>query len=171
MNCFEIRNEFVSFWRKTMPLERRVRFAAHLRDCPGCDHAFRLFAMSAPVLHSSSEPEGSLEAAPGVHPQSQTKSERSKVPAHVKRVDARHWSNAFAAFAMAAAAGIALYFAAVPPKVTFEDVITEDYSSPEPASYSSAQSFFGQELLGRDAGIQDTSFQSEAPGTRDDFAG
>lgn len=169
MNCFEIRNEFVSFWRRTMPAESRVPFSAHLRECPACDHAFRLFALSAPVLHSSVEPSGSPETPPQRQPS--TNNESRRVPALAKSSAVQRWSNAFAAFALAAAAGVAIYFA-TPPKMTFEDAIAQDYTIAEPPSYySSADSFFGQELLGRDSEVQDTMYQQGTPTTRDDFAG
>jgi hypothetical protein len=169
MNCFEIRNEFVSFWRRTMPVESRVPFSAHLRECPACDHAFRLFALSAPVLHSSVEPSGSPETR--AQPQSSTTDEGRRAPALAKSSEVQRWSNAFAAFALAAAAGVAIYFA-TPPKMTFEDAIAQDYTSAEsPSYYSSADSLFGQELMGRDPEVQDTMYPREPPSTRDDFAG
>lgn len=57
MNCFEARQEFRSFWKKELPVERRAALTEHLRKCHRCDGAFRLFALSAPVLHSDSVPE------------------------------------------------------------------------------------------------------------------
>ena len=59
MNCFEARQEFPALWRKTVNPERRVELYAHLKGCAKCDHAFRVFALSAPVLHSAAEPERS----------------------------------------------------------------------------------------------------------------
>jgi predicted anti-sigma-YlaC factor YlaD len=57
MNCFEARQEFPALWRKTATPERSAELYAHLKECPKCDHAFRVFALSAPVLHSPAEPE------------------------------------------------------------------------------------------------------------------
>jgi hypothetical protein len=169
MNCFEIRNEFVSFWRRTMPAESRVQFSAHLGECPPCDHAFRLFALSAPVFHSSVEPFGSPETQ--AQPQPSTTDESRGAQALTKSSKVQRWSNAFAAFALAAAAGVAIYFA-TPPKMTFEDAIAQDYTNAEPPSYySSADSFFGQELLGQDSEVQDTMYPQGTPSTSDDFAG
>jgi hypothetical protein len=51
MNCFESRQEFPALWRKTLTAERRVELLAHLKGCEKCDHAFRIFALTAPVLH------------------------------------------------------------------------------------------------------------------------
>lgn len=55
MNCFEARQEFPALWRKTLSAERRAGLLAHLKECEKCDHAFRLFALSAPVLHADME--------------------------------------------------------------------------------------------------------------------
>ncbi len=60
MNCFEARKEFVSFWRRTLDLERRAGFSSHLENCDRCDRSFRLFALGAPVFHSDREPEMAL---------------------------------------------------------------------------------------------------------------
>ena len=56
MNCFEARQEFSALWRKLLTAERRVELLAHLKGCAKCDHAFRVFALTAPVLHGAMEP-------------------------------------------------------------------------------------------------------------------
>ena len=56
MNCFQARQDFQGFWRKELAPERRADFSAHLRGCRKCDEAFRIFALTAPVLHSHVEP-------------------------------------------------------------------------------------------------------------------
>ncbi len=56
MNCFEARQEFPALWRKTATSERSAELYAHMKGCVKCDHAFRVFALSAPVLHSAVEP-------------------------------------------------------------------------------------------------------------------
>jgi len=55
MNCFEARQEFSALWRKTATAERRAELLAHLKGCEKCDHAFRVFALTAPVLHGEME--------------------------------------------------------------------------------------------------------------------
>ncbi|MGA7873674.1 MAG: hypothetical protein WCA22_22535 [Candidatus Binatus sp.] len=55
MNCFEARQEFPALWRKTLAAERRGELLAHLKGCEKCDHAFRVFALTAPVLHGEME--------------------------------------------------------------------------------------------------------------------
>ncbi len=52
MNCFEARQDFVSFWRGALDGERRRDLLAHLKGCAKCDRAFRAFALTAPMLHS-----------------------------------------------------------------------------------------------------------------------
>ncbi|MGH7923247.1 MAG: zf-HC2 domain-containing protein [Candidatus Binatus sp.] len=61
MNCFEARQEFSALWRKTLTPERRGELLAHLKECEKCDHAFRVFALTAPVLHGEMQrPEAPL---------------------------------------------------------------------------------------------------------------
>ena len=55
MNCFEARQEFSALWRKTATAERRAELLAHLNGCGKCDHAFRVFALTAPVLYGDME--------------------------------------------------------------------------------------------------------------------
>jgi hypothetical protein len=55
MNCFEARQEFSALWRKSATAERRPELLAHLKGCGKCDHAFRVFALTAPVLHGEVE--------------------------------------------------------------------------------------------------------------------
>ncbi|HXN85388.1 MAG TPA: hypothetical protein VN867_04920 [Candidatus Binataceae bacterium] len=57
MNCFEARQDFRSFWRRELQPERRAAFNQHLSGCLKCDWAFRQFALSAPALHSETEPD------------------------------------------------------------------------------------------------------------------
>jgi hypothetical protein len=59
MNCFEARQEFPALWRKTATAERRADLLAHLKGCDKCDHAFRIFALTAPVLHGDMEQQAS----------------------------------------------------------------------------------------------------------------
>ena len=59
MNCFEARQEFPALWRKTATAERRGELLAHLKGCEKCDHAFRVFALSAPVLYGEMEQQAS----------------------------------------------------------------------------------------------------------------
>ncbi len=64
MNCFEARQELSALWRKTATAARRAEVLAHLKGCGKCDHAFRVFALTAPVLHGEIE----RDAAPVSQP-------------------------------------------------------------------------------------------------------
>jgi len=69
MNCFEARQEFPALWRSTLTVERRGELLAHLKGCDKCDHAYRVFALTAPVLHGEMEQpsgQGPAAAMPGV---------------------------------------------------------------------------------------------------------
>jgi hypothetical protein len=79
LNCFETRQDFVSFWRSVLDGERRRDLLAHLKGCAKCDRAFRAFALTAPMLHSgdaagaepamSATPHGAPRETPQVVPQ------------------------------------------------------------------------------------------------------
>lgn len=64
MNCFEARQEFPALWRTTLTVERRGELLAHLKGCDKCDHAYRVFALTAPVLYGETERHASRVAAP-----------------------------------------------------------------------------------------------------------
>lgn len=64
MNCFEARQEFRGLWRKTVAAERRAELLAHLKECEKCDHAFRVFALTAPVLHGEMERQAARVSRP-----------------------------------------------------------------------------------------------------------
>jgi hypothetical protein len=158
MNCLEARNDFVAFWQKTLLPDRRALLLAHLRECSGCDHSFRVFAVTAPLLYSAVEPV-TAQTTPGVTPNLVTDTVRvqqfSRPHTNKSRL-MRVVSRALAASMFAAAAALALYFAA-PPQMTFEDAIGADNSNVEAVSYPSVDSFFGRELVAEDSANQDFS--------------
>jgi hypothetical protein len=163
MNCFEARNDFVAFWQRTLLPDRQVELLAHLRECSSCDHSFRVFALTAPLLYSRVEPargQASDDVSANL-PANRIATplragELSGPPANKRHLIVRVMSRAIAASMLAAAAAIALYFAA-PPRMTFEDAIGSDYSNLEPASYPSVDSFFGKALVAEDTANQDFS--------------
>jgi hypothetical protein len=140
-------------------MARRVELSAHLRECSRCDRSFRVFALSAPVLHSNSEPErrttpirtGSLRPVRALNGQLKRNPYRAR--------HASGWGGAVAAFMIAAAAGIAAYVA-VTPKVTFEDAIVADNSGASVSSYNTSDSSFSQEIMGQDTAAQDPNLQN-----------
>jgi anti-sigma factor RsiW len=161
MNCFETRKEFISFWRRTLPVGERAQFSAHLRECARCDRSFRVFALTAPALHSETAPEE--DAAP-YHVTAS-----SRPPTVIRRTTRRDasiefpWRVMTAAFAMAAAAAVAVYVA-IPSRLTFEDAIAVENPTVEPVSYTVADNVFGQEVFGQDLNLQESVYDRVADG-------
>jgi hypothetical protein len=154
MNCFEARNDFVAFWQKTLADHHRAQLLAHLRGCATCDRSFRTFALTAPVLYSATEPDWS-SGPPRPIDLDAGRFDLSTAPAIGEdQPIVRTLDRVLPAFVMAAAAAIALYFAA-PPRMTFEDAIAADNSNAEIASYPSTDSVFGQELVAQDTTAPD----------------
>jgi hypothetical protein len=171
MNCFEARKEFVSFWRRTMKPEDRAAFNAHLRGCARCDRSFRIFALSALVLHSESKADAaSAERRTVVAQRPLASPAVMRVLPSRKLVADRPWRAMSAAFAMAAAAAIAVYVAST-PRITFEDAIAAESPNIELTSYAEPEAVFGQELLGQDASLQDPVFEDPAASTNNGLAG
>lgn len=146
MNCFEARRDFVAFWQKTLAKEHRGQLLMHLHGCAACDRFFRIFALTAPVLYSATEPEWSSEATQPIGLDTGGFDRLSAPSSAERQPNARTLNRLLPAVVMAAAAAIALYFAA-PPHMTFEDAIAADNSNTEVASYPSTDSLFGQELM------------------------
>jgi len=117
MNCFEARNGFAAFWRKTLEPEVRATFLAHLQDCAGCDRAFRGFAMTAPLLYADTipvrraTPSGPRAIRPG---------------SAIRRVgNTRRGLGALCAMVAAiVAAGFAAYLSAAIPRQTLDDALS-----------------------------------------------
>lgn len=171
MNCFEARQEFVTFWRRMMPQERRADFSAHLHACPHCDRSFRVFALSAPVLHSDAEPE------PGVSPARMSGLHSVAAPAFGRdlsagtRVVARPWRAMGVAFAMTAAAGLALFVAVGSPREGFEDAIAGEDPNVELTVYTPAANLLGQDILPEANNSQEPLLQEPPADLQNDFAG
>jgi hypothetical protein len=128
MNCFEARQEFSALWRKRATGERRTEILAHLSSCAKCDHAFRVFALTAPVLHSESEP----SAAARVSSPARREFSLSDRPRRFASV-ARETTTPQRWFAMAAAAAVfvfatsaALYSVNVPRQTLSEELSMPD---------------------------------------------
>jgi|GEM_PF-2320003 anti-sigma factor RsiW len=129
MNCFEARRDFRAFWRRELSAERREAFVAHLRECQGCDGAFRNFALSAPVLHSEAEPARRREDL--ARPREAVVARR---PAMAYRTSAprRQWLSMSAA-AMVLIAGImAAYLSISAPVGDLNDVLSQSEPRVEP---------------------------------------
>jgi hypothetical protein len=170
MNCFETRQEFVSFWRGALDGERRQNLLFHLKECPKCDRAFRAFALTAPMLHARGEgTEATAGATPDRAPQNISKNISIDRPINLngaRRADAQRaaeilhrasvyriaqrrpmhqWREAVAAFSAVAAAVLVIYFSLAAPPMSFDDVLTPPDSVSETVPQSGTD-FLGQQI-------------------------
>jgi len=135
MNCFEARQEFSAIWRNRATPERRAEILAHLKSCAKCDHAFRIFALSAPVLHSEAEPPAATRAsAPERQPFSL--GDRPRRFASVSRETERpqRWIGMAAAAAIFVVASSAAFFSAD----TTRETLGEEISMADTSNYEAA---------------------------------
>jgi len=162
MNCFEAREEFPSFWRRMMKPEERTAFLAHVGRCARCDRAFRVFALTAPVLHGDSEsrePMGVAQAPVATH-ESSPFAWRVPVPASrrgatVTPVAPRASRTVWAAAALAAAALLVVYIAVATPGQTLEDAITGEEPVGDVNTTALESAVFGDAVLDQDSLTQD----------------
>ena len=162
MNCFEARKEFPSFWRRTLTPEERTAFLAHVGRCARCDRAFRVFALTAPVLHgdtASREPVGVAQASVAPHDSSPYARREPAIPsrrgAPVTPIVPRASRTVWAAAALAAAALFAIYVAAATPGQTLEDAITGEDPVGDVSNASAESAVFGDAVLDQDTLTQD----------------
>ena len=140
MNCFEARQDFRSFWRKELAPERRAAFIAHLGDCPKCDAAFRIFALTAPVFHSDTEPNRPLTTQSRMA----AASRREGRAYRERRTSA--WLSIAAALVLFVTGASAAYFSEETPTETLSDAIHQPSSYTElvSADLPEVSSDFGQ---------------------------
>ncbi len=128
MNCFETRNGFAAFWRKTLEPQAREELLGHLKECAGCDRAFRTFALTGPLLYSDAIPaRGTPSHRHASRSVSAMRRGGDNAPPTLRAVCAM--------LAMVFAAGFAAYLATAAPRQTLDDAI----SNPEPASELAGQ--------------------------------
>jgi anti-sigma factor RsiW len=119
MNCFEARQDFRSFWRRELPAERRAAFNSHLSGCLKCDWAFRQFALTAPALHSETEPDRSGAIS---HPSVYTQPRRSGAVFRETRVSSQ-WLSMAAAVMLFVTGASAAYFSLAGQNQTLSDAM------------------------------------------------
>ncbi|MGH8012481.1 MAG: zf-HC2 domain-containing protein [Candidatus Binataceae bacterium] len=129
MNCFEAQKEFVRFWRRELPPADTQVFTAHLSECVRCDRAFRVFALSASVLQSESEPDTGAESIYAGRQSAQS-------PRYETRSREARWAFVpiGAALAIAAAVMLFVYTTNVPPYQTLANTLVSD-SAAENVNY------------------------------------
>lgn len=142
MNCFEARQDFRSFWRKELSSERRAAFMAHLKECSKCDAAFRVFALSAPVLHSDSEPARPYIGASSRSPASVRRELRS----YRQAPRASAWLSIAAVLALFITGVGAAYFSVQSPDETLSEAVQQPSQFVElvSADFPEANSDLGQ---------------------------
>jgi len=122
LNCFEARQGFAAFWRRELTPERRSELVSHLAECARCDRAFRDFAVSAPALHSASEPPRGVAAE-----RSGVLDSNLRRPAGVIRGYFQPQRFAMSAAAIVlVAASLAAYLSAAAPAVNLNDELSAD---------------------------------------------
>jgi hypothetical protein len=171
MNCFEARQDFVSFWQSALESERRRELLAHLKGCAKCDRAFRAFALTAPMLHSGSvaaaaAPAPASGAPPHIAPQevphlaapidmNGVRSadanraaeilQRASVYRLADRRPSRQWRDAAAGLSAVAAAVLLAYFSIAAPSQSFDELVSTSDSISETAAQPDTD-FLGQQI-------------------------
>ncbi len=126
MNCFEVRKGFVAFWRRELAPQQRQELSAHLRGCARCDRSFRLFALTAPVFYSESEPAREVSEPEAREFSYAAGTYREVAAPDVAATGAQAWVAACAALSMVVAAAFAAYLATAVPRQTLDDTLTND---------------------------------------------
>jgi len=142
MNCFEVRQDFRSFWRKELTPKRRTAFVAHLAECSKCDSAFRTFALTAPVFHSDIQPERTQVATvPRIALAARREGRAYREP---RRASA--WLSIAAAAALFITGASAAYFSVETPTQSLSEAVHEPSQFTElvSADVPEANSDFGQ---------------------------
>jgi hypothetical protein len=116
MNCFEARQDFRSFWRTELAPEGRAAFNAHLGECAKCDSAFRIFALTAPVLHGEAEPTRPALAR-------RSAAARSREVRSLRDTRASQWLSMAAVLALFLTGASAAYFSVETPPQTLSEAI------------------------------------------------
>jgi|SRR5271157_2814792 len=155
MNCFEARNGFAAFWRKTLEPDARAAMLIHLKECAPCDRAFRVFSLTGAALYSDAPlPEhevpsaGRRESSRAAGASRRHESVRSAgVSRHENARPA--WRALCAMAAMIVAAGFAAYLSMSVPRQTLDEAV----SNPEPAIESTSGLIGQEDLALNDLGI------------------
>ena len=124
MNCFEARQEFPALWRKTLASDRRTELLAHLKECEKCDHAFRVFALTAPVLHGDVERQAPRVSRPARREFSLADRPRRFASASREASRPRRWISIAAAAAIFVFATSAAYLSTRAPSESLGEALS-----------------------------------------------
>jgi hypothetical protein len=156
MNCFEARKEFAAFWRRTMPLTERARLVEHLMGCVQCDRSFRVFALSAPVVHSESLPEAAASASrPALNLVRLRRFAAARAEAFARRGPEHSWRVAAAAAALLVIGGFTAWSSTRWPVENFASVVA-DSPEVEAVSYSFDSTATATDVAGQESALFDT---------------
>jgi hypothetical protein len=123
VNCFQTRKEFPNFWRRRLEPVAANELADHLQHCGLCEQAFRLFALTAPVLHSAPAPiDATVGGKGGPRP---VRMRRRAAAARVAESRATVWT----ALSMLVAASVIAYLAATPPRESLSEALISSQAS------------------------------------------
>ena len=119
MNCFQARREFPNFWRQQLEPATADELAGHLGCCGLCDRAYRLFALTAPVLHSDADAvEAMLAGERGTRLPARRM--RSSAAEHAIEQHGTVW----AALSMLVAASVIAYMSVAVPSESLTDALS-----------------------------------------------
>lgn len=141
MNCFQTRKEFPNFWRQRLEPAPAAALTDHLERCGLCEQAFRLFALSAPVLYSEAETvEAMLEGR-----RRPARSTRS-VAADRDTIDSH--GMVWTALSMLIAASVIAYFSFATPNESLNDALTKSQASSAVSAVQEPPSSFIDDFAG-----------------------
>ncbi len=143
MNCFQTRKEFPNFWRRRLEPALAGELAGHLERCGLCDQAFRLFALTAPVLHSDAEAiDAMLGSEDRPRPARPTRSRAAAADAAESR------ATVWTALSMLIAAIVIAYVAAATPNESLSDALSNSQASSAVSAVQEPPSFFLDDFAG-----------------------
>jgi hypothetical protein len=172
MNCFEAQKMFAPFWRRTLSVTDRAAFSDHLGACQRCDRAFRVFALSAPVLHGAVEPAAGPASAP-IDPERTYRAAARRLTPSARMAPSamRPWAVAAAAVMVLLIGGFSAWSVMAWPPPDFTAAVAGEDTDVTPASYTAG----GLDSAAESADSVPSLFDSVAPDTAaagtDDRAG
>jgi hypothetical protein len=170
MNCFETRREFAAFWRRAMPSADRAWFVEHLKACAQCDRAFRTFALSAPVVHSGSQPDEAAAIRPPFDLVRPRRFATAGVEPCSRRAPERPW-QIVAAAALLLIGVFGAWSSAEWPVRNFAETVAGDTADIDPAIYSSDGALIAPEATAQEPSLFDSVAPEPLASGNDGLAG
>jgi hypothetical protein len=143
VNCFQTRKEFPNFWRRRLEPAQSDALAGHLERCGLCDQAYRLFALTAPVLYSDSE---AVDAMLGSEERPRPARDRRSRAAGADATESR--ATVWTALSMLIAASVIAYVAAAAPSESLSDALSNSQASSAISAVQEPPSSFLDDFAG-----------------------